>query len=68
MQVRTNQGETVDSLCWRALARSQGVVEATLELNPGLAALGPILPAGLLVTLPDTTTSNATRPTVKLWD
>ena len=68
MQVRTNEGETVDSLCWRALARSQGAVEATLELNPGLAERGPILPAGLLVTLPDTTTSTATQRTIKLWD
>ena len=68
MQVRTNQGETVDALCWRALARTQGVVEATLQLNPGLADYGPVLPARLLVNLPDTTNSTATRPTVKLWD
>lgn len=68
MLVRTNEGETLDALCWRALARTHGIVEATLERNPGLADYGPVLPAGLLVDLPDTTTSTATRPTIKLWD
>ncbi|CAN7261296.1 tail protein X [Variovorax sp. LjRoot84] len=67
MQVRTLQGDTVDLLCWRNLQRTQGVVEATLLLNPGLADRGPILPGGLLVELAHPT-SVATRPTVKLWD
>lgn len=67
MQVRTVQGDTVDLLCWRNLQRTQGVVEATLLLNPGLADRGQILPAGLVVELAQPA-SVATRPTVKLWD
>jgi phage tail protein X len=67
MQVRTEQNDTVDLLCWRYLQRTQGVVEATLRLNPSLADRGPILPAGLLVELAEPTTSS-TRRTVALWD
>ncbi|MBJ2163020.1 tail protein X [Acidovorax sp. IB03] len=69
MQVRTHQNDTVDQLCWRHLGKTERVVEATLELNPGLAAAGPILPAGMAITLPDhATMPAATRPTVNLWD
>ncbi|NVM87465.1 MULTISPECIES: tail protein X [unclassified Variovorax] len=67
MQVRTQQNDTVDLLCWRYLQRTQGVVEATLLLNPGLADRGPILPAGLLVELAEPA-STTTRRTVQLWD
>ncbi|HEV7251438.1 MAG TPA: tail protein X [Shinella sp.] len=48
------EGITVDLLLWRKYGvRSRSVVEATFALNPGLAALGPILPLGTLVTLAD---------------
>ncbi|MBY5940381.1 tail protein X [Halomonas sp. DP5N14-9] len=52
-KVRTQQDETLDSLCYRVLGRTGSVTEQALELNPGLAELGPLLPQGLLVTLPD---------------
>ncbi|WP_295855149.1 tail protein X [uncultured Xylophilus sp.] len=67
MQARTVQNESVDALCWRVLGRTGGVVEATLQANPGLAARGPLLPAGVLVELPETPAAPE-RPTVKLWD
>ncbi len=65
MQVRTLQHDTVDALCWRHLGQTQGTVEATLALNPGLAARGPMLAAGVLVTLPKPTPQ--IRPMVQLW-
>lgn len=68
MQVRAHQHDTVDALCWRHLRATRGVVEQTLQLNPGLADHGPFLPHGLLVTLPDPTPQPATVPSVKLWD
>ena len=34
-------------------ARTEGRLEETLALNPGLAALGPVLPIGTVVRLPD---------------
>lgn len=66
--VIANQGETLDALCWRHYGRTAGVVEAVLEVNPGLADLGPILPHGTPVQLPDITTQQPTSSTVQLWD
>lgn len=41
---------TLDLLLWRVLRREvEGLVEDTLMRNPGLAALGPILPVGTAV-------------------
>ena len=40
----------MDALCWRHLGATQGVVEETLEMNPGLAKLGPIFRKGGTVT------------------
>jgi phage tail protein X len=71
MQATAQQGETLDAICWRVLGRTQGVTEQTYDLNPHLAALGPTLPGGTQVTLPDiaaTTATPARRATVKLWD
>ncbi|MDV5384615.1 MULTISPECIES: tail protein X [Pseudomonas] len=67
-QKRTQQNDTVEALCWRHYGRTAGVAEAVLDANPGLASHGPVLPAGLLVTLPDIQTSAPERPTVSLWD
>lgn len=68
MQVRAHQGDTVDSLCYRHLG-SSAAVERVLDLNPGLAALGPILPHGTLVTLPDAAPAAARAKTlIQLWD
>lgn len=66
MQARAMQGDTLDLLCWRTLARTD-IVEATLALNPGLADHGPVLPTGLLVELAEPATAH-TRATVNLWD
>lgn len=63
IRVYAEKGDTVDALCYRHLGRTQGVVEATLEANAGLADYGPFLPMGLAVDLPDTP---AEQPTIKL--
>lgn len=64
------QGETLDALCWRVLGRTAGVTEQAYGLNPQLADLGPQLPGGISVKLPDLTEAAAApiRATVKLWD
>lgn len=67
-QQRTQQNDTVDTLCWRYYGRTAGVVEAVLDANPGLASYGAVLPAGLLITLPDIQTSAPERQMVSLWD
>lgn len=69
MKVTARAGETMDELCWRALGRTAGVTEQALALNPGLAALGPRLPAGTEVDLPELSTLVVPeRQVVKLWD
>lgn len=67
-QRRTQQHDTVDALCWRHYGRTAGVVEAVLDANPGLADHGAVLPAGLLVILPELQTAAPERPMVNLWD
>jgi len=67
-QVRTHQGETLDALCYRILGYTEGATEQALELNPGLAELGPILPHGTLVTLPEEQRRPRTQDTIQLWN
>ncbi len=66
--VRAQQGDTVDLLCQHHLGTTAGVTEAAYALNPGLAALGPVLPLGRLVILPDPPTAPTAPKTVSLWD
>lgn len=48
------QGATLDLLLWRIHGRrGQDLVETALVANPGLAALGPVIPLGATVTIPD---------------
>lgn len=69
MRVNARQGDTLDALCWRHLGRTGGVVEAVLEANPGIASLGPVLPHGTPIDLPEpTTTAPARQALVQLWD
>lgn len=64
---RSLQGDTLDALCQRHLGTTAGgVVEATLTANPGLAALGPVLPPGTQVLLVQP--AQTTDRSVKLWD
>ncbi|KAA5606838.1 phage tail protein [Roseospira marina] len=64
---RTRDGDTVDWICWRHYGTASGPVEAVLDANPGLAAYGPSLPAGLLITLPDRA-APAAASVVRIWD
>lgn len=66
---------TVELLLWRHGKRRGATSERlseTLALNPGLAALGPILPLGTLVTIPDlppvTERQRVAAPAVSLFD
>lgn len=67
MNVTAQQGDTVDLLCWRAYGECTGVTVQVYEANPGLCELGPLLPAGTTVYLPDIRKSS-TREIVQLWD
>jgi len=65
---RTSEEDIIDAVCRRHYGREAGAVEAVLEANPGLADLGPVLPAGTLVELPELPRPLEIIETVKLWD
>ncbi|QNM96383.1 tail protein X [Chitinimonas koreensis] len=67
MRVIARQGDSLDAVCYRHYGRSAGVLEAVLEANPGLAALGLILPEGTAVELPEVAPP-ATQPLIQLWE
>ena len=68
----TRDGDTVDYVAWRFYGGSTpGATEQVLEANPGLAAYGPAMPAGLRLALPaaDQVKAQATETKgVRLWD
>jgi phage tail protein X len=67
-------GITLDILLWRRFHRrgvTSAMLSAALDMNPGISALGPFLPLGLVVTLPDLPAAPAgpaKRPAVSLFD
>ncbi|MGO1303325.1 MAG: tail protein X [Sphingomonas parapaucimobilis] len=64
---RARAGETLDALIWRARGLGPDDLPAVLAANPGLAALGPILPVGTAVILPDVPPAARQRDVVQLW-
>jgi phage tail protein X len=64
----TRQGEAVDIACLNHYGRTYGAVEAVLAVNPGLAGLGPILPLGTEILMPDMPSVSAERRLISLWD
>lgn len=68
MQYRTKDGDVLDLICLRVYGDASPGVEAVLTLNPGLAAVGPILPAGIVIELPPARDTAAQVQTIRLWD
>lgn len=68
MRVASQQGDTVDLLVYRHFGRTAGLVEVVLELNPGLADLGPVLPLGTVVELPTAQAEQTSKKLIQLWD
>ncbi|MCC5807240.1 MAG: tail protein X [Opitutales bacterium] len=63
-------GDTADSVCWTHYGSTEPVGRV-LEANPGLAAKGPVLPAGTEIRLPGLGPRRAeprTLPALRLWD
>lgn len=67
MQLRSLQGDTLDLILFRHYGYTAGITEQVLNLNPGLAALGPILPTATLINMPAAPTQ-AEQPMLQLWD
>jgi len=50
---RTKDGDMLDVICRNYYGDDHRYVEAVLEANSELAGLGPKLPSGLIIELPD---------------
>lgn len=67
-QLTARAGDTLDGLIWRARGLGAADLPAVLDANPGLAALGAVLPAGTRVTVPEISApALAEREVVQLW-
>ena len=62
------QGNTLDALLWREAGLGADALLAVLEANPGLADLGPILPPGTRVVVPDLRPAPSDLPLIQIWD
>jgi phage tail protein X len=67
MSVRTQQGDTLDKICYRHYGHTSGITELVLAANPGLAEHGPILPSELTIALPPLF-SKPSIQRIQLWD
>ena len=64
----TRDGDTVEYIAWAQYgSQLSAVINAVLNANPGIADYGPLLPAGVTMTLPDVDTSPAASGGVSLW-
>ncbi len=65
-----NDRTPLDLLLFRRFGQVAGLLETTLALNKGLAALGPFPPAGtpVVVSVPAPTKAAGRRPRVQLYD
>ena len=68
MHYRTRDGDMLDAICHAHYGTSRGYTERVLEANPGLADHGPILPAGIVIELPDVAPPEPVKTTIRLWD
>ncbi|MCU7933744.1 MAG: tail protein X [Candidatus Thiodiazotropha sp. (ex Dulcina madagascariensis)] len=67
MIYRTLDGDVLDQVCLRHYERT-GAVEVVLDANPGLSAMGAVLPAGVEVELPELPDTAVVVEVVRLWD
>ena len=64
-------GMMLDAILWQGYRRpTPGLFEKVLDINPGLAALGPVLPHGTVIKIPvqREASAPATLTPVRLWD
>lgn len=63
----TTAGDMVDLIAFKRFGASSGATEAIYVANPGLADLGPVLPAGVTILIP-VPLEPATTSVPQLWD
>lgn len=69
MDYLTKQNDLLDDVVYRYYGDLENrAVETVLEANRGLADHGPMLPAGLTITLPDRVPTQETKKLQTLWN
>jgi len=67
--LRSRQGDTLDELLWRERSLGPEDLSRVLDLNPGLADRGAVLPIGTPVNVPDAVQpTTPTLPLIQLWN
>lgn len=67
--LHARQGDTLDQLLHRDLGLGAEALGTVLAANPGLAALGPVLPTGTAVIVPAAAqTAPVERQLLNFWD
>jgi phage tail protein X len=67
--IRSRTGDTLDAAVWRERGLGPADLGPLLVINPGLAALGPVLPAGTIILVPAAAPpAPPTLDLVQLWD
>lgn len=62
----TKDGDMLDRICYKYYGSESAVIDV-MEANPGLAELGPIFDAGVVIILPDRATPEADEG-INIWD
>lgn len=69
MIYRSKQNDVLDDVVFRYYGDTDnGIVETVLESNPGLSDVGPLLPAGIDIELPDRPATAPAKNLTRLWD
>lgn len=65
----TKDGDVLDEIVFKVYGRTSGVVEKVLEANRGLADLGPVLPVGIVISLPEISEpTEQLEKLIRLWE
>jgi len=67
MFYRTQDNDRLDKLCQQYYGRVE-VVPDVLEANPLLSEYPALLPAGLIIKLPEVVPKQTHQDTIQLWD
>jgi len=63
---RSRDGDVLDAIAWRIYGNAHAV-HALLDVNPQVAWHAPVLPAGVVLTLPPVPVLPPPVQTVRLW-
>lgn len=64
----TKRGDVLDAICFKYYGGADFDITKVYEENIGLASYGPILPAGLEISLPDTAAAPSAPAVISLVD